>query len=107
MCEPSPIDYSIPEINYIDDSSLWQPYENTVIFLNHVHNTLKIPSRPIFKVIDDGKIVGIITETNQFVSIAISEDESVRTDGMFNIPIFNTKDYNIADFLLSSKKLFE
>ncbi len=97
MCEPSPIDYSIPEINYIDDSSLWQPYENTVIFLNHVHNTLKIPSRPIFKVIDDGKIVGIITETNQFVSIAIDEDESVRTDGIFNIPILNTKDYNIAD----------
>ena len=97
MCEPSPIDYSIPEINYIDDSSLWQPYENTVIFLNHVHNTLKIPSRPIFKVIDDGKIVGIITETNQFVSIAIGEDESVRTDGIFNIPILNTKDYNIAD----------
>jgi hypothetical protein len=97
MCEPSPIDFSIPEINYIDDSSLWQPYENTVIFLNHVHTTLKIPSRPIFKVIDDGKIVGIITETNQFVSIAIGEDESVRTDGIFNIPILNTKDYNIAD----------
>ena len=97
MCEPSPIDFSIPEINYIDDSSLWQPYENTVIFLNHVHNTLKIPSRPIFKVIDDGKVVGIITETNQFVSIEIGEDESVRTDGIFNIPILNTKDYNIAD----------
>ena len=97
MCEPSPIDYSIPEINYIDDSSLWQPYENTVIFLNYVHGTLKIPSRPIFKVIDDGKIVGVVTETNQFVSIEISEDESVRTDGIFNIPILNTKDYNIAD----------
>ena len=97
MCEPSPIDYSIPEINYIDDISLWKPYEDTVIFLNHVHSALKIPSRPTFKVIDDGKIVGIVTETNQFVSIEIGEDESVRTDGIFNIPILNTKDYNIAD----------
>ena len=97
MCEPSPIDYSIPEINYIDDSSLWQPYEDTVIFLNYVHGTLKVPSRPIFKVIDDGKIVGVVTETNQFVSIQIGEEESVRNDGMFNIPILNTKDYNIAD----------
>jgi len=97
MCEPSPIDYSIPEINYIDDSSLWHPYEDTVIFLNYVNGTLKIPSRPIFKVIDDGKIVGVVTETNQFVSIEIGEDESVRTDGIFNIPILNTKDYNIAD----------
>ena len=97
MCEPSSLDKTIPEINYIDDESLWRPYEETVTFLHYVHNKIKIPCLPRFKVIDDGKIVGVITETDQFISTFIDETESKRNDGIFNIPIINTSDYNIAD----------
>ena len=97
MCEPSPIDKSIPKINYIDDESLWKPYEETVPFLHYVHSKIKIPCLPRFKVIDDGKIVGVITETDQFISVSIDENDSKRIDGIFNIPIINTSDYNIAD----------
>ena len=97
MCEPSSIDKQIPQINYIDDDSLWRPYEETVTFLHYVHSKIKIPCLPRFKVIDDGKIAGIITETDQFISTLIDESESKRTDGIFNIPIINTSDYNIAD----------
>jgi hypothetical protein len=103
MCEPSPIDKSISQINYIDDESLWKSYEETVIFLNYVHSKLKIPCIPRFKVIDDGKIVGVITETDQFISVYIDENESKRTDGIFNIPIINTSDYNIADTEINTR----
>jgi hypothetical protein len=97
MCEPSSIDNTIPEINYIDDETLWRPYEETIIFLDYVYNKIKIPCRPRFKVIDDGKIVGIVTETDQFISVTIDDNESKRTDGIFNIPVLNSSDYNIAD----------
>jgi len=97
MCEPSALDKQIPQINYIDDDSLWRPYEETVTFLHYVHSKIKIPCLPRFKVIDDGKIAGIITETDQFISTLIDELESKRTDGIFNIPVINTSDYNIAD----------
>ena len=97
MCEPSSIDKTIPEINYIDDETLWIPYEETIVFLDYVYNKIKIPCRPKFKVIDDGKIVGIITETDQFISVTIDDNESKRIDGIFNIPILNSGDYNIAD----------
>ena len=97
MCEPSAIDPSIPQINYIDDESLWKTYDETIIFLNHVYNKIKIPCRPRFKVIDDGKIAGVITETDQFISIKITDEESVQSEGIFDIPILNASDYNIAD----------
>jgi hypothetical protein len=97
MCEPSAIDPSIQQINYIDDESLWKTYDETIIFLNHVYDKIKIPCRPRFKVIDDGKIAGVITETDQFISIKITDEESVQTEGIFDIPVLNASDYNIAD----------
>ena len=103
MCEPSPLDKTIPQINYIDDESLWRPYEETVTFLHYVHNKIKIPCLPRFKVIDDGKIAGVITETDQFISVSIDESESKRNDGIFNIPIINTSDYNIADTEINTR----
>ena len=97
MCEPSAIDPSIQQINYIDDETLWKTYDETIIFLNHVYDKIKIPCRPRFKVIDDGKIAGVITETDQFISIKITDEESVQTEGIFDIPVLNASDYNIAD----------
>ena len=97
MCEPSAIDPSIEQINYIDDESLWKTYDETIVFLNHVYDKIKIPCRPRFKVIDDGKIAGVITETDQFISIKITDEESVQTEGIFDIPVINASDYNIAD----------
>ena len=97
MCQPSALNEKIDGINYIDDATLWKPFEETVEFLYYVYKKTKLPCRPKFKVLDDGKIAGIITETNQFISIVIDGEESVRNDGIFNLPIINSSDYNIAD----------
>ena len=46
-------------------------YENTIAFLTNVNETSrgKIPCMPKIKVIEDKLIVGILTETNQFIPI--------------------------------------
>jgi hypothetical protein len=94
MSNPSSINESIENIHYIDDNTLWKSYEDTIQFLKYVYTKTKIPCRPNFKIIDDGKIVGIITETNQFIPVSIDSSIIIPNDG---IPIMNDFDFNIAD----------
>lgn len=68
-CFPSP---PMPDkSDYIwTDAYTGTSYEATKAFLTSVNRvTKKIPCKPVMKVIDDGLIVGILTQTNQFVPI--------------------------------------
>lgn len=70
-CLPSATLSSIP-IEYIDNEELWQPYEetrNTLLQMKQESGGLLL-TQPIFKVIEDGLIIGIITETNQFIQLS-------------------------------------
>ena len=60
------------EIKYIDDESLWMNYKKTIDFLNFVveKTDKKVLCKPRVKVLEDGLIVGIITETNQFIKLS-------------------------------------
>jgi hypothetical protein len=80
-CYPSAINYDIKkdtDFVLMNDVSLWSPYDETVDFLMNLYETsLKktktigiIPCRPDFKVIEDEMIVGVLTETNQFIQIS-------------------------------------
>lgn len=53
------------------DSYNGQPYENTLAFLNYIYKDTKggAPCTPALKIIDNNLIVGIITQTNQFVPV--------------------------------------
>lgn len=70
-------------INYIfmdDHDKIWNTYENTILFLQRFSNTvnvhqknlkkMKIPCAPILRVVDNGVVIGLLTETNQFVQIS-------------------------------------
>jgi hypothetical protein len=62
----------LPDIRavFIDDEDLpWLPYRETVDFLKSMSAATGIPCAPVVKVIDGGFIVGVITQTNQFVAI--------------------------------------
>jgi hypothetical protein len=71
-CYPSAL---LAGINYIFmmEPSIWQPYTETIAFLKNVYkNTYgKIPCNPIFKIIEDEVVVGVLTETNQFVQLSV------------------------------------
>jgi hypothetical protein len=59
------------EIKYIDDV-VWLPYEQTVKRLMSIQGNIgeSIRCAPKLRVVEDGLIVGILTETNQFVQVA-------------------------------------
>uniref|UniRef100_A0A6C0JI89 Uncharacterized protein n=1 Tax=viral metagenome TaxID=1070528 RepID=A0A6C0JI89_9ZZZZ len=59
------------ERKYIDDV-IWLPYETTFNKLKQIHEITngEVRSKPFKRVVEDGIIVGIMTETNQFLQIA-------------------------------------
>lgn len=65
-------------IKHLDTGFIWMDdeysdtYPNTMTFLNHIYKEFngRIPCKPKIKVVEDGLIVGIITETNQFIMVA-------------------------------------
>jgi hypothetical protein len=67
---------------FMDDESVYQSYEDTILCLLNVNKEIRqIECKPIFKVVEDGKIIGIITETNQFVMVI----HQVNFDDKYNI----------------------
>ena len=57
---------------FIDDDSLYHPYNETIDFLNKVvyHSKSRIPVSPEFKLVDNEMIVGVITITNQVILLS-------------------------------------
>jgi hypothetical protein len=83
----------------MNDESLWQPYVETVQFLNKLYNRSKkrrdkpdIPCKPSFKIVEDEMVVGILTNTNQFIQIS----EPIHLDEInedLDIPSITDQDY--------------
>jgi hypothetical protein len=101
-CYPSALDEDLKkDLDYVfmNDINLWNTYKNTVQFLNRLEKRSKkrklqsdVPCKPAFKIIEDEVVVGILTETNQFIQISqpipVSEiDENI------NLPSINDEDY--------------
>jgi hypothetical protein len=77
-CTPSAVsgDYL-----FIDDVE-WLTYRDTVLELKRLHeeSDKRIPCQPKIRVLENEMIVGILTETNQFVSIQEPEENKVKDD---------------------------
>jgi hypothetical protein len=70
---------------WMDDDSYSNSYQNTKRFLTMVNNEFKnvaniIPCKPLFKIVEDGLIVGILTETNQFIKVSEPFEAEVEGD---------------------------
>jgi DNA-binding transcriptional MerR regulator len=103
-CYPSAIYENAKEnIDYVlmTDDSLWKTYEETFSFLTELYKKTNkkkgfsgIPCKPIFKIIEDELVVGLLTETNQFVQISqpISEMEIKKEQ---QLPSFKNTNYII------------
>ena len=101
-CYPSSLDEDLKkdlDFVFMTDLSLWNTYTNTVQFLNKLDKRSKkrrdeadIPCKPAFKVVEDEHVVGILTNTNQFIQIS----EPIRLDEIdsdLNIPSINNNNY--------------
>jgi hypothetical protein len=78
-----------------DDGEIWTDYSKTVSELNALHQKTnkKVLCSPQLKVIEDGLIVGILTETNQFVKIDPPSEDIYKDD----YPVVNNSNYLMAD----------
>ena len=77
-CKPS----ASSENYKIVDDSIWNNYRTTVSCLERLYkqSSKRIPCKPVFKIIDDEMIVGILTETNQFIQLSEPEENKVKDD---------------------------
>jgi hypothetical protein len=103
-CFPSIPDKSleyIPIKRMDDDDDLWNDYQNTVSELTALSELSKgkILSKPTVAIAEGALIVGILTETNQFVQL------DPPSENIFNdIPVYNNSNYNIADKIITTSR---
>jgi hypothetical protein len=92
-CYPSPPSDKF-ERRMMDDVE-WSDYVATRDFLNELKKDSKdaLLCRPVVKVVEDGMIVGMITETNQFVAID-PPSERIHDDGLAEV---SGSDHLVAD----------
>jgi len=100
-CYPSSFINNI-EIKYMDDMSLWRSYEMTRTLLEKINEESKgkILCKPTHKIIEDELVVGILTQTNQFIRVN-PPNAHLENDGL--IPIEN-QDYLTMDKTVMTSK---
>ena len=92
------------EKKFMDDDELWVPYKETVDLLRFVHDKSKghILCRPALKIAEDGQIIGVLTETNQFIMISDPVDPVEFQED--DIPLIEDENYIIADKVFAQSK---
>ena len=100
-CYPSAIQENINYVLMTDDN-IWRSYVETYLFLMELVKRSKkkktgehdITCKPLFKIIEDEMIVGILTETNQFIQlsqpISIDDPTIIRE---YDLPSFKNTNY--------------
>ena len=93
-CRPSSYDINLP-ITTIDDETLWKNYEETKSLLIKVNEITKgkIKCLPIKKIINDGKVIGLKTETNQYLRVLDNKKlEEIKDDLLID---YNNDEINV------------
>lgn len=95
-CKPSG---KIDDIDsdYIDNVE-WLDYSSTVDMLKSISSksNKQILSLPVAKLEEDGLIVGVITETNQFLSIS-EPQQNLESDELKTVQSYSYQDYYLID----------
>jgi len=97
-CYPSAALESMDYIFMTDDDKIWKTYEETMLFLKTLSkdSDTRIPCLPAFSIVEEEVVVGILTETNQFIQISQPLPVS-ELDPNNAIPEFRTSNYVVAD----------
>ena len=79
-CYPTALSENLKQnLDYVlmTDPTIWNTYDNTVEFLSALEKRsakkrpeADIPCKPVFKIVEDEMVVGILTETNQFIQLS-------------------------------------
>ena len=82
-CFPSAVNKEY-DYQFMLEPTLWSPYKQTIDVLQFISKDTMgvVPCAPVFKVIDDEVVVGVITQTNQFVQLSVPEPVSNTSDNL-------------------------
>ena len=106
MTAASPLDADMdPELDLVmmDDPDIWSSYADTLDFLSFVSKETKgkVPCLPRIRVVDDAHLIGIMTETNQFMEISPHIPEpmipAIKTNPPLDTISYNTTNPHTAD----------
>jgi hypothetical protein len=97
-CFPSAPIEGFPVVSM--EANVWTNYRFSRDELTEISTKLKIPCLPRFKVIENDLIVGIITDTNQFVQI-FPPEQNIEQDGIEELQGTNLTE---ADKILTSRR---
>ena len=89
-CYPSNMNKKYESIN-MTNTNLWQPYNKTLIFLENYYNN----SEKIYKVHEDGMVIGFLTKSNQFIQISKPIELNKVNDDLESINMGNSIDADI------------
>ena len=100
-CYPSGLTNDDVPVKTVDDSSIWKNYDETMGFLLLISGKSKgnILCKPMAKIVEDELVVGILTETNQFIQL--SQPEMPQNDGLATVKESN---YLITDSEIMTNK---
>jgi len=101
-CYPSALNENLKkglDFVFMNDETLWNTYNATIDFLDKLHRKSAkrkdepdIPCKPEFNIVEDEMVVGILTNTNQFIQIS----EPIRADEIISkldLPSITDEDY--------------
>jgi hypothetical protein len=97
-CFPSAVVENVPIVSM--EANVWSDYRYTRDELTEMSKKLKIPCSPRLKVIENKFIVGIITDTNQFVQV-FPPEQNIENDGIEELEGTNITE---ADKVLTARK---
>jgi hypothetical protein len=91
-CYPSALDPTYPDFVFMNDPQIYNTYNNTIDFLTTLFRETKgvVPVKPDFKIVEDEHIVGILTQSNQFIQLS---EPMLLLDVNDDIPVINDSNY--------------
>jgi hypothetical protein len=99
-CAPSAVQPNLPW-KYMDDSSLWQSFVKTTELLKLVHSKTDLPCLPRVAIAEDEVVIGILTDTNQFLKITPIFETELQTE----LDIVHHADYIVSDKTLMTSEV--
>ena len=107
-CLPSPVIIDMPFI-LIDDPKWIKPFDYTLHHLQNIYelSKKKIPCKPVSKIVENDIIIGIVTETNQFIPIIpepYTESKMSGNRDENNLMVIKTNN-GIKNYLLLDKEI--
>lgn len=97
-CFPSAIIQDLP-YEFIGRNNLWSTKDKTIEKLKYIYNVSKknIPSNPRIIAMNDNIVIGIITETNQFIPVIPEVFRPSKFDEGLQIIQYNNVDLNMLE----------